>query len=81
MGLPIQKAPTYSVELPVSGLNVKFRPFLVKEQNHMMIIREGENEQEIFTGICDMVLSVTNGEVDAAMLPMADLEYLFCQIL
>ena len=45
-----------------------------------MIIREGENEQEIFNGICDMVLSVTNGEVDAAMLPMADLEYLFCQI-
>ena len=80
MGLPIQKAPTYNCELPVSGLKIRFRPFLVKEQNHMLVIREGESEAEIFDAIVNMVKSVTDGEVDAYKLPMADLEYLFCQI-
>ena len=45
MGLPMQKAPTFKCELPVSQLNVKFRPFLVKEQNHLLIIRESENRR------------------------------------
>ena len=76
MGLPIQKAPTYNCELPLTGLKVKFRPFLVKEQNHLLIIKESQGEEEIFGAIAEMIKSVTNGEVDATQLPMADLEYL-----
>ena len=37
MCLPIQKAPTYKCVLPVSNIEVKFRPFLVKEQNHLLL--------------------------------------------
>ena len=80
MGLPIQKAPTYNCELPLTGLKVKFRPFLVKEQNHLLIIKESQGEEEIFGAIAEMIKSVTNGEVDATQLPMADLEYLFINI-
>ena len=80
MALPVQKAPTFKCELPVSQLNVKFRPFLVKEQQHLLITRESENPQEIYDAILELIKSVTNGEVDASKLPMADLEYLFLQI-
>ena len=80
MALPVQKAPTFKCELPVSGLQIKFRPFLVKEQNHLMITRESQDPQEIFDAIIELIKSVTNGEVDASKLPMADLEYLFLQI-
>jgi len=80
MALPVQKAPTFKCELPVSQLNVKFRPFLVKEQQHLLISRESENSQEIYDAILEMIKSVTDGEVDASKLPMADLEYLFLQI-
>lgn len=80
MALPVQKAPTFKCELPVSQLNVKYRPFLVKEQQHLLITRESENQQEIFDAILELIKSVTNGEVDASKLPMADLEYLFLQI-
>ena len=31
-GLPIQSAPTYTCVLPSDGREIKFRPFLVKEQ-------------------------------------------------
>tara|TARA_A100001388_G_C28586766_1_gene411547 strand:- start:32 stop:739 length:708 start_codon:yes stop_codon:yes gene_type:complete len=79
MALPVQKAPTFKCELPVSGLKVKFRPFLVKEQQHLLITRESQDQQEIFDAIVELIKSVTNGEVDASKLPMADLEYLFLQ--
>ena len=80
MGLPIQKAPTYNCELPLTGLKVKFRPFLVKEQSHLLIIKESQGEEEIFDAIAEMIKAVTNGEIDATKLPMADLEYLFINI-
>ena len=80
MGLPIQKAPTYNCELPLTGLKIKFSPFLVKEQNHLLIIKESQGEAEIFNAITEMIKAVTNGEIDASKLPMADLEYLFINI-
>ena len=80
MALPVQKAPTFKCELPVSGLEIKFRPFLVKEQQHLLITRESQDSKEIFDAILELIKSVTNGEVDASRLPMADLEYLFLQI-
>lgn len=80
MALPVQKAPTFKCELPVSQLTVKYRPFLVKEQQHLLITRESDNSQEIYDAILELIKSVTNGEVDASKLPMADLEYLFLQI-
>lgn len=33
MALPIQSTPTYRTVLPVSGQDIEYRPFLVKEQN------------------------------------------------
>ena len=66
--------------MPLSGIKVKFRPFLVKEQNHLLIIKESQGEEEIFDAIKEMIKEVTNDEVDATKLPMADLEYLFINI-
>ena len=46
MGLPIQKAPTYKCVLPVSNIEVEFRPFLVKEQNHLLVARDDKGDKE-----------------------------------
>jgi hypothetical protein len=80
MGLPIQKAPQYNCELPVSKNEVKYRPFLVKEQNHLLVARESEDATVIFESIMAMIASVTEGTVDGSKLPLVDLEYLFLQI-
>lgn len=80
MALPVQKTPQYKCELPVSGIEVKYRPFLVKEQANLLVTRESENTDEIFEAIIDLIKSVTNQKVDANNLAMADLEYLFLQI-
>lgn len=80
MGLPIQKAPTYKCVLPVSDIEVRYRPFLVKEQKHLLVARESENNTQIFDAIMDLVKAVTEGQVDASKIPLVDLEYLFLQV-
>ena len=80
MGLPIQSAPTYKTVLPSDGREVKFRPFLVKEQKVLMLAKEGDNQEESLEAIKNMISEVTFGEVDANELAMVDLEWLFIQI-
>jgi hypothetical protein len=41
MGLPIQTAPTYVCNLS-DGREVKYRPFLVREQKYLLIAKESE---------------------------------------
>lgn len=79
MGLPIQKAPEYFCVLPLSEREVKFRPFLVKEQRNLMLLQDGEMN-ESYNMLKTMINSVTWGKVDTDDLPLADLEYLFLQI-
>ena len=38
MALPKLETPTYTLTLPSTGEEVKYRPFLVKEQKQLMII-------------------------------------------
>jgi hypothetical protein len=80
MGLPIQSAPTYKTVLPSNGREIKFRPFLVKEQKVLMLAKEGEDKTESLEAVKNMINDVTFGEIDANDLAMIDLEWLFIQI-
>ena len=80
MGLPIQSAPTYTCTLPFSGQEVKYRPFLVKEQKILVLAREGEDQRQIMDAVVKLIHNVTFEKVDAHKLAMVDLEYLFLQV-
>ena len=79
-GLPIQSAPTYSCVLPSDGREIKFRPFLVKEQKVLVLARESENAKETLEAVKTLISNVTFGEVNANELPMIDMDYLFIKI-
>ena len=79
-GLPIQSAPTYTCVLPSDGREIKFRPFLVKEQKVLVLARESENAKETLEAVKTLISNVTFGEVNANELPMIDMEYLFIKI-
>ena len=79
-GLPIQSAPTYTCVLPSDGREIKFRPFLVKEQKVLVLARESENARQTLEAVKILINNVTFGEVDANELPMIDMEYLFIKI-
>lgn len=80
MGLPIQSAPTYKTVLPSDGREVKFRPFLVKEQKVLLLAKESENKKESLEAVKTMINNVTFGEIDANELATIDLEWLFIKI-
>ena len=80
MALPMQATPIYTCELPSDKREVKFRPFLVKEQKYLMVARESEDSGEILEAIKQLIMSVTSHTVDPSKLPTFDLEYLFLKI-
>ena len=80
MGLPIQTTPTHKCVLPSNGQEVKFRPFLVKEQKVLTLARESEDQKQILNAIKEMIKAVTFEKVEATKLAMADLEYLFLKV-
>ena len=63
MGLPIQSAPTYKTVLPSDGREVKFRPFLVKEQKVLLLAKESEDKKESLEAVKTMINNVTLGRL------------------
>tara|TARA_Y100000004_G_scaffold173027_1_gene210466 strand:- start:540 stop:1253 length:714 start_codon:yes stop_codon:yes gene_type:complete len=80
MQLPIQSAPEYSAELPVSKKTVRYRPFLVKEQRNMLMVTEDSTTTEMYYALVSMLQSVLITDIQVDELPMTDLEYLFIQV-
>ena len=80
MALPKLSNITYELNLPSTGDSVKFRPFLVKEQNALMIAQESEDDKQIENAFAQIINDCTFGELDAYNLPIFDVEYVFLQM-
>ena len=80
MALPKLNTPTYELELPSTGLPIKYRPFLVKEQKLLLVAQETGKEEDIAQVVGDLVESCTFGKVDSKVAPIFDVEYLFLRI-
>ena len=81
--MPVQKieTPTYELELPSSGQNIKYRPFLVKEEKLLVIALESEDNKQITNAIKAVIKAciLTKG-IKVEILPTFDIEYLFLNI-
>jgi hypothetical protein len=80
MALPILEATRYTCELPISKQEVEYRPFLVKEQKHLLIAGESEDSKVINKSVVDLIQSCVYTELDLKKIPISDVEYLFVQI-
>ena len=80
MALPIQSTPTYRTVLPVSGQDIEYRPFLVKEQNILVQAKEGADAKQTMQSVKKLLQAVTNDKVVIEDLPTTDLEWLFIQV-
>ena len=47
MGLPTIAVPEYTLTIPSSGKEVKYRPFLVKEEKILLLAMESDKTEEI----------------------------------
>jgi hypothetical protein len=81
MPLPKIATPTYHLELPSTGQNIEFRPFLVKEEKLLVIAMESEDNKQITTALKSVIKNclITKG-IKVETLPTFDIEYLFLNI-
>ena len=81
MPLPKIAAPTYTLELPSTGQEINYRPFLVKEEKVLVIALESEENKQITNAIKTVIKDciLTKG-IKVETLPTFDIEYLFLNI-
>ena len=81
MALPKLNTPVYTLELPSTGNELKYRPFLVKEEKILILAIESGSIKDISRAIKDVLKSciLTKG-VKIDELPTFDIEYLFLNI-
>jgi hypothetical protein len=81
MPLPKIATPTYELTLPSNKKQIKYRPFLVKEEKILILAMESEESSEINNAVKSVLKEciLTRG-VKIDSLPSFDIEYLFLNI-
>ena len=80
MTLPKLNTLTYELTLPSTDEQLKYRPFLVKEQKVLMIAQESKDDKQIENAFAQIINDCTFGELNAYTMPMFDVEYVFLQL-
>lgn len=80
MALPKINAPIFELTLPSTGKNVKYRPFLVKEQKILLMAMESDSQSAMMTAIKQIIGNCAVDEIDVEKLPMFDLEFFFVRL-
>ena len=80
MTLPSIETPRYELTLPSTDKVVQYRPFLVKEENILLVAMESNDNKEILNAIREILSACTYDSIDVDTLPIFDIEYIFLQI-
>lgn len=80
MALPKIDVPIHTVDLPLTKKNVRFRPFLVKEEKLLLMALESMEEKTILDSIKQIVNNCCLDDIDVNALPIADLEFFFLNL-
>jgi hypothetical protein len=81
MPLPKISTPTYSLTLPSTGKEIKYRPFLVREEKLLVLALESEDTKQITESIKTVIKNcIETKGIKVETLPTFDIEYLFLNI-
>jgi hypothetical protein len=80
MALPkLNSAPKYQITVPSTGQEVRYRPYLVKEEKILMLAMESQDQGSALSAIVDTIESCVT-DINTKELTTFDVEYLFTQI-
>ena len=68
------------MEVPSTGEEIKYRPFLVGEEKLLLLAMEGESDTEIQNAVMNLVNACTFNKVGSPTDPMFDIEFAFLRI-
>lgn len=80
MTLPKIGIPSLELKLPSSGKDIKYRPFLVKEEKILLLALESEDDAQITSAVKELLKNCVTSRIKVDDLPSFDLEYLFLKI-
>jgi hypothetical protein len=81
MPLPKIEHPIHEVYLKSLDKNIRFRPFLVKEEKLLLMAKESEDLKEITSTIKQIITNCClSDDVDIETLPITDLEFFFLNL-
>lgn len=81
MALPRIDTPVFNIKLPLSKKDIKFRPFLVKEQKNLLMAMEADDKETIERNIKQILNNCTlSDNINIDKLPIVDVEYYFINL-
>lgn len=81
MGLPSITAPEYTLKLPSNDEEIKYRPFLVKEEKLLLFALESDKGEDKINAVAQMIDNcVLNEKFKSKSLPYFDFESLLLHI-
>ena len=80
MGLPKVNTPEYTLNIPSTDEEIKFRPFLVQEEKLLLIAQQTGSDKAMMDAIRKLIENCCFGELNLDKMPLFDMEYLFLQI-
>ena len=80
MSLPMMATPTYTLTIPSTKKQVKYRPFLVKEEKALLIAQQSEDVSVMIESLKQVIRGCVLDKVDVDKLATFDIEYIFTQI-
>jgi rubrerythrin len=80
MALPVNNTPTFNLVIPSTGKSVRYRPFLIKEEKHLLIAQQSEDLMVMIDTLKEVIKSCVLDDIDVDALATFDIEYMFTQI-
>ena len=81
MALPNIVAPEFTTTLPSDKTEVKFRPFLVKEEKLLLFAAESEERKEMISAVSQMMKNcIISPDIEPYKIPFFDFEHLLLHI-
>ena len=76
----LNDTPLFTMKVPSSGMEVKYRPYLVKEEKVLLMAFESGDNKQALSAVADTILSCVEGDLNKSSLTPYDVEYMFTQI-
>lgn len=80
MSLPTIASPKFTVKLPSTDREIRFRPFVVKEEKVLLMAAESKDSKTMMQAMTDVATACIEDDVDVSKLPYFDVEYLFLNL-
>lgn len=80
MALPKLQTTEHKLTVPSTQEEIKFRPFLVKEQKILLLAAEEATTDSVMNGITQILQNCTFGKIEVSKLPVFEVENLFLRL-